>query len=154
MPVEVQGGGGAAGPGGADIGCRVTKSASQSIPNGAFTAITWNQEDYDTDGMHDNAVNNSRITIQTAGKYFVFVGMDWAASNVGRRLHSIYLNGVEVVRQRRIAESSSEDFSATMLIPLIVTDFIELFVNQNSGGALNFDPGFAFFGAQKIDRGG
>lgn len=59
------------------------------------TAIAWNAEDFDTDGMHDNVTNNTRVTINTAGIYVVtagvyiaYTGTATAASILVRRTRS------------------------------------------------------------------
>lgn len=47
-------------------GARVKKSADQTAANyTSATAITWDAEDYDTDGFHSTVSNTSRITIPT-----------------------------------------------------------------------------------------
>lgn len=52
---------------------RAKRSADLSYTSSA--AIAWDAEDYDTDAMHDNATNNTRITFATAGIYRVTVGL-------------------------------------------------------------------------------
>jgi hypothetical protein len=56
--------------GSTDYSVRLTKSAAQSIGT-IRTALTFDQEDFDTDTMHDNSTNNTRITFTHAGKYMV-----------------------------------------------------------------------------------
>lgn len=51
--------------------CRLTQSGNISLADAAFTLITWNGETFDTDNMHDLAVNTGRITVNTAGVYMV-----------------------------------------------------------------------------------
>lgn len=52
--------------------CRLTKSGNQTgIAHATETALTWDQETYDTDSMHSTSVNTSRITFTTAGIYVV-----------------------------------------------------------------------------------
>lgn len=46
-------------------GCRVYKSATQTVSAGVTDVVTFNSEDYDTDTLHDTVTNNSRITIPT-----------------------------------------------------------------------------------------
>ncbi|HXI80043.1 MAG TPA: hypothetical protein VNM34_04405 [Verrucomicrobiae bacterium] len=47
-------------------GARVKRaSTSFSVGNNTFTAVQFDAEDFDTDTMHDNTTNNSRITIPT-----------------------------------------------------------------------------------------
>lgn len=54
-------------------GCRLFKSATQTVPNGNIDVLTFNSEVYDTDAYHSTATNNSRITIPTGldGYYMV-----------------------------------------------------------------------------------
>lgn len=51
--------------------CRVTKASAQTINDNTVTALQFDTEAFDTDGMHDNVTNNTRITFQTAGVYLV-----------------------------------------------------------------------------------
>lgn len=53
------------GSSGAAHGARVKRSANQSIGNNTLTAVAFTAEDYDTDTIHDNSTNNSRLTIPT-----------------------------------------------------------------------------------------
>lgn len=50
-------------------GAKATKTTGQTIPGSANTVVTWDAEEYDTDGYHDPVTNNDRITIPTTGKY-------------------------------------------------------------------------------------
>jgi hypothetical protein len=53
-------------------GALVKKSADQTTANySAFPVVTWDAEEYDTDTYHDNATNNSRLTVAVAGYYQV-----------------------------------------------------------------------------------
>ena len=54
--------------GSTDISCRVKQAVTQNIWS-TLTAIIFDAETFDTDTMHDNATNNTRITFTTAGKY-------------------------------------------------------------------------------------
>jgi hypothetical protein len=56
--------------GSTDYSCRLRKSTGQSIGT-TRTAMTFDVEDFDTDTMHDNSTNNTRITFTHAGKYMV-----------------------------------------------------------------------------------
>ena len=56
--------------GATDISVRVYQSSGQTLGT-SLTVINFNSESYDTDTMHDNSTNNSRITFTTAGKYTV-----------------------------------------------------------------------------------
>jgi hypothetical protein len=41
----------------------VYKTGNQSINSGTYTILSWDAEVYDTDGLHDNVTNNSRLTV-------------------------------------------------------------------------------------------
>jgi hypothetical protein len=60
--------------------CRVSKTSLQTLTSGITAAIAFNNEEYDTDTMHNNATNNTRITINTTGVYII-VGELYVASN-------------------------------------------------------------------------
>lgn len=52
------------GPGGSFRGALVKKSTDQTTANySTLTTVTWNAEEYDTDSIHDNSTNNSRLTV-------------------------------------------------------------------------------------------
>jgi hypothetical protein len=51
-------------------GARVRKSANLTAQNlTTATAVTWNQEDFDTDSYHDTGSNTDRVTCAEAGYY-------------------------------------------------------------------------------------
>lgn len=62
--------------------CRVGLSGNVTLNYQSVQAVAWNAEAYDTDGMHDNASNNSRITFKTAGIY-TYTGTAIGAFGVG-----------------------------------------------------------------------
>jgi hypothetical protein len=125
-----------------DISCKVTKSSNQSISNSTFTTITWDQENYDTDSMHDNVTNNSRITIKTAGKYSILAQSEWASNSTGLRILQIRKNGVDTVGYSRIGSGQGGANDEVIFVgDLAVNDYLELRVWQNSGGALDFRSG-------------
>lgn len=55
----------AAGGGGSYRGALVTKAANQTTANYTVnpTYVAWDTESYDTDSIHDNVTNNSRLTV-------------------------------------------------------------------------------------------
>jgi hypothetical protein len=56
------------------VGCVVYRTSNQSIAHAAPTAIQFNNEHYDTDGFHDNATNNTRLTVPAGlGGYYVAI---------------------------------------------------------------------------------
>jgi len=124
-----------------DISCKIIKTSDQSISNNTMTTINWNSELYDTDGMHDNSTNNSRITIKTAGKYSILAQSEWGANSGGFRFLEIIKNGVDsIARVRHLAENASEH-NISFVGEFAVNDYIELIVFQDTGGNLDFESG-------------
>lgn len=70
-------------PAGSFKGVLLTNTASQNIVSQPTTTdLTWNTEEYDTDGFHDNVTNPERITVP-AGVSKVRVGAEAAFTSAG-----------------------------------------------------------------------
>lgn len=103
-----EGGGGGAGVTEEDLaaavafsGCSLTKSAVQLIPGSTFTPVSFNGEEYDTDGYHDNATNNSRITAPSEGQHRFTGSIAWATTiEITGVICTLYKNGAEVISAR------------------------------------------------------
>lgn len=117
------------------------QSAAQSIPNNAFTAITFDTEVVDSYGGHSTVSNTSRYTAQVAGWYDVIGKVSWVANATGRRIATLYVNGSELAytRGEGIASATAVAASCYALAPVFLnaTDYVEVYGLQNSGGALN-----------------
>ena len=123
------------------VGASVYRGASQSIANATATALTFDNETYDTDAFHDNSTNNTRMTVPAgkAGKYLV-TGVTYFTNNAtGQRIVYIYKNGANVIGTIQQGISASIDcvVQTSFVVSLAVSDYVELFAYQNSGGALN-----------------
>lgn len=120
-------------------GARVTHSATLSVPDTTWTPHPFNTERWDTDAIHDNVVNNSRLTCKTAGRYIIIGQIYWSTNAVGDRAAKIHLNNtIDITFERR---GTNTETTATYIISTIyhlsVSDFVELVLWQNSGGALS-----------------
>ena len=133
-----------------DISCKVTKSADQTISNSTSTIITWDQENYDTDGMHDNVTNNSRITIKTAGKYSVMAQYEWTSNSTGKRIIDIMKNSV-VLGKANYLSSGNSQHTISFIGDFVVDDILEVRVFQDSGGSLDFLDNIIYFEVHKIN---
>lgn len=119
---------------GADISARVYHNAAQSIPNVTYTSLVFNSERFDTDGIHDPAVNNSRLTCKTAGKYQITINIGWDGNATNRRILRITLNGTTVIAQVEYPIKAYLFQFLTTLWDLDVDDYVEARVYQSSGG--------------------
>jgi len=122
-----------------DISARVTHSVNQSIADNTETALAFDTEIFDTDTIHDNVTNNSRLTCKTAGKYLIIGEAVFASNTTGHRRIVLYLNGTTQFAIQRWDNSQGVgvEMVVTCLFNLAVNDYVELRVYQNSGGALN-----------------
>lgn len=71
-------------PGGASgypalSGARLTKSATQSAASDTNTIVTFDGEAFDDGGYHDNATNNTRLTVPATGAYLIGATIRMAA---------------------------------------------------------------------------
>lgn len=137
------------------LGARVYNSADQSIPNATDTIVAFDSERYDTDTIHDNATNNSRLTCKTAGKYLVWAGICFDTNGTGRRKGELIVNGATVTSLITLVPPGDDwcGLNYSTIVDLNVNDYIQVRVSQNSGGALNVKVGAIFsneFAMQRI----
>lgn len=119
---------------------RIRKDSNQSIANGEYTVVSFDAKAFDTDSMHDIAINNSRITFNTPGKYLIVAQCDFDGNATGIRGAQIYLNSTSALSSILIpnngASYTASVFTQT-LWAVSQNDYIEMKAFQNSGGALN-----------------
>lgn len=124
--------------------CRVRHTSNQSINNNTLTAVTFTTEDFDTDTMHDNSTNPTRVTITTSGKYLLIGQGTWNGTTAG--MMSLYLrkNGnTYIASVSQPFGGSSKDIAqeCRTIASLTAGDYIELVALQTSGGALSLLSG-------------
>ncbi|MGI0015143.1 MAG: hypothetical protein ACREBU_17150, partial [Nitrososphaera sp.] len=131
---------------------RVFQSVALSIPNAAFTALTWNSETFDTDNLHSTVTNTDRLTAAIAGKYLVTVNMGFVANATGIRVVRIGKNAATFYgRLDRLGNASDANtLGMTALVDLVANDFVTAEVFQDSGGALNTRDGSADMNLQMV----
>ena len=125
-----------------DIGAKVTSTAAQTITNNTTTAIAFDSEVYDTDGIHDNSTNNTRLTCKTAGKYHIVANLNYESDDpaVGVRMFGIYVDGTRVVKEvNDCVTLDNTTVSMSTIQNLAVNQYVEIKTVQNSGGNLNVD---------------
>lgn len=126
--------------------CVAYSTAVQSIANGGgLAAVALNAEDLDVGALHDNATNNTRITIAAGGDGFYLVtgAGSWAGNVTSFRLAALRKNGATTL-QTVYHNPNTSDGSLVSSPPVVwfgvlaAGDYVEFMVGQNSGGALNF----------------
>ena len=121
-------------------GTKVWSSAVQSIANSTATAVTFDSEEFDTDAYHSTVSNTSRITIPSGmdGKYMLQFSSFWNASP-GTAHAWFKKNGTTDLRGSVTMSATAAVYTgqAVVVTSLVATDYVEVFVTQNSGGAVN-----------------
>jgi len=139
------------------VGCRLTKSADQTISNNALTGISFNVETFDTVGFHDNSTNNTRITIPSGktGKYAVVARFSWDTTSTAYKYWRIRKNAATILSFGLVDGTALEYVQIADILDLTAADYIEFECFQNSGGNVTlysnaFEPGTTVFGVQYL----
>jgi len=141
------------GVGGANTAAfRVTNSSVQSIPNDAWTKVTFDTEDYDT----DSAFASSTFTVPSGkgGKYIfhwnVMSSIDDNESVIAR----LYVNGAAQTSTfgRGLSGGSGEAITVNRSVhfSLSAGNTVELYMYQNQGGAQNNNISYTYFAGYKL----
>jgi hypothetical protein len=122
------------------------KTGNQSIAHNTTTALTFDDESFDTDAFHDNSTNTSRITIPAGkgGKY-LFGGLISAESgNNGRSLTTKVNNAnSQQVYYEQVSQSANVYFSWNLMRNLSEGDYFEVFYDQQGSISKNVYGGSA-----------
>ena len=128
------------------VGASVYKSADQTISTATQTIITWNNEDFDTDSIHDNSTNNGRFTIPTGkgGKYLIaaFIPSYHLSSNVQFYI-DVFKNGslLYSLMSPYMTGYLNQGPSASTVVNAAAADYFELRITQSSGGNATISGG-------------
>lgn len=111
---------------------------AQTIGNASWTKLTFNTEEFDTDGKFAS----DRFTPTVAGYYQISGGLYFGATS-GACVINIYKNGVGNKRgaQGTGVTGFGMATGVSALIYLDADDYVELYVYQNSGGSTNTGAG-------------
>ena len=131
-------------------GCLAVSVGSQSIPNDTSTVITiFTEEDYDTDAIHSNSVNPSRLTVPAGvTRVRISSAIVFDPSTVGYRQAAIRKNGspsaVNGIGWAQVPASTTTFIqTTTAVITVTEDDYFEIRVRQDSGGALDSSGWFS-----------
>lgn len=119
--------------------CKVGCGVTQSIPNNAATALTFDTNLLDPRSMHSAVTNPTRIRPTEAGEYLVGAACAFFANATGDRELWFRVNGTDPDPGMNIAASTAITRTLCISTPLYfngTTDYVEAMVLQTSGGAL------------------
>lgn len=127
-------------------------SGTLTLTTATETTITFDAEQYDSNTMHDNSSNTSRLTCKTAGLYEIFGQITYSAPANGTCEAYIRLNG-----STRIA-AYGPGYQAGQYVPvrrayrLAVNDYVELRGYQGTGSDNTIVNGalYTYFGMYRV----
>lgn len=130
--------------------CRIGRSGVQSIATATPTAMQFDTESFDIGDLHDNAVNNTRITVPTGGAgLWLVVGQVLFVPGAGNyRTAFIQGNGAASLARMDMPPVGGANNSTVMVVALTQAsdaDYFELIASQDSGGNLNTLPVMAAY---------
>ena len=139
----------AAPAGGAFVGVKLFLTADQTIANATQAVIAFGagSESIDTDAFHDTSTNNTRITIPAGkgGKYLVIASVNFVGNSAGSRELWVQkgASGRVIEDTVSIVGTTAQGLTAVGIVSLAVADYIQMYVEQNSGGNLNVNGDFS-----------
>lgn len=135
-------------------GCKLYRTAAQTIPDATTTTLIFDDEIYDTDEMHSTITNPERITIKTAGIYLITLFGYFVSNAVGSRRAYIYSNGFIIHQYRKTADLNERTFiNLAVLDQLAVNAYLTARVYQDSGAPLDVARAGTYspiFAAQRV----
>jgi hypothetical protein len=119
-------------------GARVTLAAAQSIPTGTLTAVGFTSENWDAGGWHDNATNNTRLTVPaaTTGYLSIVGGLHMEGTSGTFREIRLTKNGA-LFHTTLLAPASFGRFPFAAEVEVVPGDFIEMVVKHDAATALD-----------------
>jgi hypothetical protein len=126
-------------------GCDLGRAAGLSFTTAVEAAIDWDQDTRDPLDMHSLTANQTRILIPggMGGTWRFSIFGTWAGNVTGRRLLTLYKNGVATALgqdSRAAVVSSGLGITVVVDTVLVAGDYVEWKGFQDSGGALVFTP--------------
>lgn len=131
---------------------RAYRSANLSFADSTWDVIPLGSETFDSNGLHSNSTNSSRITAQVAGPYYVCGAVRFLSNATGDRKAAIRKNSGgsssggtrQVGAIHRAAPGDVTEIPLATIVELGVGDYVELFAFQSSGGALSIEGGESY----------
>ena len=90
------------------LGGQAQRNAAQSIPNGAYTAVSFDGEIFDSGSVWTAGANQSKLFAPVTGKYLITGFVGWLANATNLRECYIAINaGSPIVYDSRVAVSGA-----------------------------------------------
>jgi hypothetical protein len=121
--------------GGTASAVKAYRDTTQTLAGATFTAVQLNQEEMDTDAYHDNATDNTRLTVP-AGMGGVFRAEGYLYSSVNTTMIGRFrLNGTTTIRSQSLAATATKAYIVSSgPMTLAAGDYVELMAYLSAGG--------------------
>lgn len=130
-------------------------SGATAIPNNTWTTIGFDAEIVDEGSQHDTATANSRITFAANGRYLLIATASFVSATNSVALGARFVVDGTTAFSQSLVPGCSQDYNGPSITAIVnqgTSNYVELQVYQNSGGALNTMssvPGISF-GATRL----
>lgn len=127
-------------------GALVKLTSNQSVANNTTTVVTWSSAEYDDATLWAGG-NPTRLTVPTGWtRVRLTANIGWASSNAGRRILEVRKNGASqwglpLVHGPVASNARTNQNGVSSVVAVTAGDYFEVYVTQNSGGALNLQGG-------------
>lgn len=119
-------------------GARVYRSAAQTLTTATVTAIAFDAESFDTNALHDNVTNNSRVLLNQVGTWSVTCNVRFASNSTGVRQVRINRNGsIHAIANLPAGGSDLTVVVSDVINATATTDYVGVDAYQTSGGDLD-----------------
>ena len=112
---------------------KLERTTGQVVYDASAAIMVWDSEVWDTDGMHDNAINQDRITVNTPGIYLVIGAVRYSAGVSDDSSVTIWLNGSTfIVRDEGGPANTAGGRTVSAFVNMNANDYLHLQVYQNN----------------------
>lgn len=119
----------------------VVRTTAQSIPSGAFTAVTFTTEIDDVTNAWDASASPTRVTATRPGLYEFHGGGGFSTATTGRVACHLTRNGTALGGGQLIPSANDASVNAHAMIRLTAGQWVDLRLFQETGSAKDTSTG-------------
>ena len=116
------------------IAARVYNDAAIPLTTGVGKFLTFNQERFDTAGIHDVGSNTDRLTIPENGKYLIIFNGAFESNSTNTRQFSFQINGSTEIANTTVSAANgfATRLCLTTIYDLSASEYVRVRAYQNS----------------------
>lgn len=136
--------------------CRIELTGNLVVNHDSWKSICWTAEKFDTNDMHDNAIDNPLIYIRRSGIYVVTASLGFAVNGNGCRRIRLRKGGITLAENAALPSPSYLcHVSIHNIEEFEVDESIHISCFQDSGGGLDirsYYPSDCYFSAVRVSN--